>query len=166
MRLIFSHLVQFEESFVEQLEKHYPRLLKKLAKKKVRESLVEKARKKILTSSRALMDNVVPVITRAKSKEEKEFAEGLLEIFRAIRDMPAEEVLKKFEKKFPKAKKMCSSSSKRSLTLRTTLSRCWSNSMPTICRAFPQKARALEKSLGDLRSAVAAKLRAVARVGT
>ncbi len=73
--IVFSHLVQFEESLVEQLEKHYPELLKRLPKRKVRESLVEKARKKTLTSSRALMNNVVPVIARAKSGEERQFAE-------------------------------------------------------------------------------------------
>ena len=88
---VFSHLVQFEESFVEQLEKHYPSLLRKLAKKKVREALVEKARRKVLTSSRALMDCIVPVVGRPKSRQEKELAESLLQRFVLSPDMPAEE---------------------------------------------------------------------------
>lgn len=162
----FSHLVQFEESFVEQLEKHYPRLLKKLATRKVRESLVEKARKKILTSSRALMDNVVPVITRAKSQEEKDFAAGLLETFVLSADMPAEDVLKRFEKRFPKAKADVLNLIEEITDLAENLIALLEQLNAHDLSSFPQKGRGLDKTLGELGRTVKGKLRAVARVGT
>jgi ParB/RepB/Spo0J family partition protein len=160
----FSHLVQFEESFVEQLEKHYPHLLKKLAKKKVRETLVEKARRKILTSSRALLDNVVPVITRAKSKEEKAFAAELLESFVGIPDMPAEDVLKRFEKKFPKAKEDVLKLIEEITDLAENVVALLDQLNAHDLASFPPKARAFEKSLSEVRRAASAKLRAVARI--
>lgn len=99
-KLNWSHLVQFEESFVEQLSAHYPELLKSLGKKKVREVLVEKARKKILRT-RSLMENIRPVIMRAKTSQEKSYASRLFEEFITREDMTAEEVLKKFDRRFP-----------------------------------------------------------------
>ena len=138
------------------MEKHYPNLLKKLAKKKVRESLVEKARKKVLTSSRAFMDNVVPVITRAKSQEEKEFAgASLLRSFVLSEDMPAEDVLKKFER-FPSAREM----SLELIEKITDLAENLIGLLGEIERAhdlssFPQKARMLEKTLTELRGRLA-----------
>ncbi len=163
--IVFSHLVQFEESFVEQLEKHYPKLLKRLAKRKVRESLVEKARRKTLTSSRALMNNVVPVITRAKSQEEKEFAAGLLEDFVLSPDIPAEDVLKRFEKRFPKAKEDVLKLIEEITDLAENVVALLEQLNAHDLSSFPQKARGLDKTLRDLRREVAAKLRAVARVG-
>jgi ParB/RepB/Spo0J family partition protein len=162
---VFSHLVQFEESFVEQLEKHYPNLLRKLAKKKVRETLVEKARRKVLTSSRALMDCVVPVVARAKSEQEKQFAEALLEKFILEQDMPAEEVLEKFENKFPSAKEDVLELIEKITQLAETLTGLLEGLGMSDLSSFPQKARTLERTLTELRGGVAAKLRAMARAG-
>jgi ParB/RepB/Spo0J family partition protein len=162
--IVFSHLVQFEESFVEQLEKHYPDLLKTLAKKKVREILVEKARRKILTSSRALMNNIMPVIARAKSREEKEFAASLLQDFIQCQDMPAEEVLKKFEKKFPSAKEDILRLMEEIIDLAENLIALLVQLNAQDLSTFPQKSRALEKTLGDLRMNIATKLRALQRI--
>jgi ParB/RepB/Spo0J family partition protein len=162
--IVFSHLVQFEESFVEQLDKHYPELLRKLARKKVREILVEKARKRVITSSRALMNNIVPVIARAGSPEEKEFAGELLEAFVLSEDMPAEDVKKRFERKFPSAKenvlKLIEDITELAENLVTLLERLDSRDLAS----FPEKARALERTLGELRRKVATKLRGVTRV--
>lgn len=165
-QIVFSHLVQFEESFVEQLEKHYPDLLKKLAKKKVRETLVQKARKRILTSSRALMTYVAPVIARAKSAGEKEFAKSLLEEFILSEEMPAEDVLKTFEKRFPSAKedvlKVIEEVTDLAENLVTLLGELSAHDLS----GFPQKARTLERTLTELRRRVTGKLRTVAHVGT
>ena len=162
----FSLLVQFEESFIEQLEKHYPRLLKKLAKKKVRESLVEKARRKTLTSSRALMDNVVPVITRAKSNEEKDFVEGLLEEFVSSQEMSAEQVLKEFERRFPSAKEDVLKLIEEINDLADKLTGLLKQLKVHDLTGFPQASRTADKTLRDLQRTLAAKLRTITRIGT
>ncbi len=100
-KIQWSYLVQFEASFIEQLEQHYPSLLKKFGINKVREVLVNKARKKVLTGTRALMINVVPVITRAKTKNEKKLAKKLLTDFINNKEMPARDIKKRYEKKYP-----------------------------------------------------------------
>lgn len=98
--ILWSHLVQNESSFVEQLEQHYSRLLKNLGVEKVRKVLVKKARKKII-NTRSLMLNVVPVIARAKSEKEKRVVEKLLENFIKTEDMTAEQIKKEFERHYP-----------------------------------------------------------------
>ncbi len=99
--LLWSDLIQFEASFVEQLKQHYPKVLSSLGEKTVRNSLIQKAKRKVLSNTRSLMGNVVPVIARAEKKEEKKFVENLLINFISNEDAPAEEILKQFEKKFP-----------------------------------------------------------------
>lgn len=47
------------------------------------------------------MDNIVPVIARAKTDDQKEFVEDLLESFLHDEGMSAEKVLQKYERKFP-----------------------------------------------------------------
>jgi hypothetical protein len=74
-----------------------------LGNEHVREVLVKKAEKKILTSTRALMENIAPVILRAKSDAEKKTLEKLLYEFIRNEVMSAEEVKKKFEREFPPA---------------------------------------------------------------
>ncbi len=104
-KLLWSHLVQFEASFVEQLKQHYPTLLASLGEKAVRKVLIRKAKKKVLSSTRALMENVVPVIARAQTQKEKGYVEGLLNDFVSNVDVTAEAVLKQFENKFPGSQK-------------------------------------------------------------
>ena len=100
-KIKWSHLIQIEQSFVEQLQQHYGGLLKELGVKKVRDVLTQKARRRILSSTRALIDYVMPVIVRARTKEEKKVAEKLLKEFVNSEDMPAEEIKKRFEKEYP-----------------------------------------------------------------
>jgi len=160
-QLAFSHLVQFEESFVEQIEKHYPDLLTRLGKKEVRESLVEKARQRVLTSSRALMDNVVPVISRAKSAEEKKCASQILEDFVTNLNMPAEEVLKQYDKKYPPAQEdllhLCDDIVDSSEVLVAMLIGLRGNALA----GFPKVRSRLVKSLDELHKEVAARLKSL-----
>ena len=100
-KLKWSYLVQFEASFLEQLKQYYPKLLTELGAHHVREVLVEKARNKIISSTRTLMINVLPVISRAKAGREKKFARKLLEDFINNNDMSPEEIKKQFEKRYP-----------------------------------------------------------------
>lgn len=102
--LRFSHLVQIEESCIEPVQSVFPALIQKIGKNAARLALVEKAKSKVLTDTRALMYYIVPVITRAKQEgpAEKRYAASLIRRF--IRDdkMSAEEVLREFERRFPR----------------------------------------------------------------
>ena len=79
-KIKWSHLVQIEASFIEQLKVHFPDLLKEYGEEKVRGKLVEKARQKII-GTRDLMENMLPVFQRAKTPDEKKFAKPLLIYF-------------------------------------------------------------------------------------
>ena len=159
----FSHLVHNEESFVEQLEKHYPALLKELGKGKVREVLVQKARQDVL-KTRALMENVVPVVARAKSKTEKTYAGRLLKKFIETEDMSAEQVLKAFEKKFPTAQedvlRQCETITERSEELHDLIGQLHAGQLAS----FPKAATTLKKGLAELRTAIVNKLRRIKNV--
>lgn len=159
--IVFSHLVQFEESFVEQLEKHYPALLRSLGKRNVRESLVQKARQKILTNTRALMNNVVPVVSRATSVKEKKLAAQLLEEFVTHEEMPAEEVLKRFEREFPTAQEDLLRHCEDVIDATDRLVVLLKGLKPDQLASFPQMARRLGRCLGDLRTEISVKLRIV-----
>jgi len=101
----WSHLVQNEASFIEQLKEHYPKTLKSIGEKKVRKVLISKAKRKVLSSTRALMENIVPVIQRAQTPNERNFVENLLFDFIDEADSTAESVLNSYEKKFPDSQK-------------------------------------------------------------
>lgn len=101
--LLFSHLIQFEESFIEPVKQHYPSLVKEFGAPKLRTVLIRKAKRKVLSRTRALMDNIVPVISRAQNREEKAYVEHLLRDFLENPDLSAEEVRKQFDRKFPES---------------------------------------------------------------
>jgi ParB/RepB/Spo0J family partition protein len=158
-----SHLIQNEESFVEQLEQKYPDVLRNLGKAKVRESLVQKARKRSLTSTRALIDNIVPVIARAASPEEKRYAAQLLTDFIDNEDTPAEDVLAKFETRYPLAKadvlELAEEIGKTAHALQALLERL----DPANLAAFPKPQREIRRSLFSLKTIISAKLRRLPR---
>jgi ParB/RepB/Spo0J family partition protein len=163
-QIAFSYLVQFEESFVEQLDQHYPELLTEFGKNRVREALLNKARKKILTGTRALMLNVVPVIARAKSGAEKAYAKELLRGFIEDEDMDAESLLEKFEKRFPTAEEdlldLAQRAIKESESLLGVIRRL---KFTELKRSFPNKAEAVERSLAKLRELISGKLKSMRR---
>jgi ParB/RepB/Spo0J family partition protein len=160
-QIVFSHLVQFEESCVEQLEKHYPALLKELGIREVRKVLVRKARQKVLTNSRALMNNIVPVVARAKSQAEKKHAAALLKKFIQTEHMSAEQVLKAFEKEYPAGHEdllqQCEGVAERSNQLRTLIQQLPAGELAS----FPKAVATLLKCLTQLRTAISKKLRRI-----
>ena len=103
-KLRWSHLVQFEASFVEQLSQHFPDLLQRLGARKVRESLAEKARQKVISSTRDLINNMLPIFQRAKTAKEKKVACTLFENFINEPDYPPDIVKLMFDKIFPPPK--------------------------------------------------------------
>lgn len=157
-KIHWSYLVQIEASFVEQLEQHYPTLLKKYGADKVRELLVKKVRKKVLTGTRALMLNIVPVIARAKSKTQKRLVEKLLKDFIDQLETPAEYVKKKFDKKYPPPQNLIELSTKivDSGDLLTSMLKQLDISQLI---SFHKKAKEVKKTLDELKKTVSSKSR-------
>lgn len=158
----FSHLVQFEASFVEQLSQHYPKLLIKLGKQKVRRVLVEKARQKVIGSTRDLIDNMLPVFQRAKTEKERNLAKNLFETFINRPDMPPEIVKMAYDEKFPPPKDQ--------LELANEIIKAFGLLNPMIEQveagqiiAYNKKSKELKKTLELLKIAVNKKLRQLAR---
>ena len=100
-RLRFSHLVQIEESFVNQLRTTFPDLLKDIGEESVRRTMLDKARRKVLTSTRVLMEKLVPVFSRVRTRAEKRHLQKLLGEFLHRIEMPVEEMVSRFEEKYP-----------------------------------------------------------------
>lgn len=158
----FSHLVQFEASFVEQLSQHYPKLLTKLGKQKVRRVLVEKVRQKVIGPTRDLIDNILPVFQRAKTAKERKLAEALLEKFINQPDMAPEIVKLFYDKIFPPPKDQ--------LELANEILKTCELLNPMIEQietsqiiSFNKKSKELKKILESLKTTVNKKLRQLAR---
>jgi ParB/RepB/Spo0J family partition protein len=103
-KLLWSHLVQFEASFVEQLRQHYPELLTRLGIEKIREILVNKAKQGVIGTTRDLIENILPIVQRAKTAKEMNLAEKLLEQFIKTPDMSPEIVKLFYDKIYPPQK--------------------------------------------------------------
>ena len=103
-KILWSHLIQFEASFVEQLKQHYPELLTKLGIETVREVLVKKAKQKVIKTTRELIENILPVVQRAKTTDEKNLAGKLFEQFIKNSDQSPEVVKLNYDKIFPPPK--------------------------------------------------------------
>jgi ParB/RepB/Spo0J family partition protein len=100
-KIAWSHLVQFEASFVEQLEQHYPHLLLKLGRKEVRRVLVEKAQQKVIRTTRELIENILPIVQRAKNATQKKVAARILERFITEADVSPGMVKMDYDRRFP-----------------------------------------------------------------
>ncbi len=160
-KLSFSHLVQIEESLIEQLSSNYPQLLKKVGKKRARSVLLAKARSKVLTSTRALMDNIVPVIARAKTAEQKSYVEGLLVDFLNQEDVSAEQVLQRYEKKFPITQGGDLEFGEQVLDITEELYVLLSGFSTTPLEGYPKLARKLNTNFIRLRSLLSRKIKAI-----
>lgn len=160
-KLSFSHLVQIEESFIEQLSSNYPQLLKKLGKRRARAVLLAKARSKVLTSTRALMENIVPVIARAKNNEQKQYVEKLLIEFLDHEDISSEQVLQRYEKKFPVAHGGDLDFGEQVLNSTEGLYAMLSGFSATPFEGYPKLARKLNLSFIRLRGILSSKIKAI-----
>ena len=107
------------------------------------------------------MENVVPVVARAKSRTEKTYARRLLKQFIETEDMSAEQVLKAFEKKFPTAQKdvlrQCETITERSEELHNLIEQLPAGQLAS----FPKATKTLERGLAELRTAIVNKLRRI-----
>ena len=163
-KLAWSYLVQIEESFVEQLDQHFSKLLASHGKYNVRKLLISKAKRRVLTGTRALMYNIVPVINRAKTDDEKKFVEEILDDFISEKDSPAEDVLKKFEKKYPGAHQDVLEIIEATLytaeKLESLLKSLPVNKVPS----YPQKGKELLSKIDSLRELILRKKRALKNI--
>jgi ParB/RepB/Spo0J family partition protein len=164
-KLNFSHLVQIEESFIEALNGKFPELLKEIGEKHVRQVLVTKAKQKSLTSTRALMENVLPVITRANSENEKSFAKQLLRKFIEQLDMPAEKVLQQYEQEFPASGRNWAELGKQVLVLADHLAQLLDRIDTEMVKGYPRLTEEVQQNLQSLRAKIGVVIRRINRVG-
>jgi len=161
----WSHLVQIEESLVEPLATDFPEVVRDIGVKRIRQAMVDKASRKILTGTRALMNNVVPVLNRVKQEgpEARTYAEELLRAFVADPSMPAEDVLKRFERRFPSSRNDCVDLS-RSIAEKSDVLVGLLKSLPIPAMSeFPKLSRELLTGLEELQKVLARSVRQMKR---
>lgn len=157
-KIQWSHLVQFEASFVEQLAQHYPGLLKKLGKQEVRRVLVEKAQQKVIGATRDFIDNIVPIVQRARTAKEKKFAETLFEKFITMPDLPPEAVRLTYDKAFPPPKDQLALANE-IIKNCDLLNPMFDQIVSAQIISFTKDAKELKKTMETLKTTVSRKLR-------
>jgi ParB/RepB/Spo0J family partition protein len=96
-----SHLVQLEASFVEQIERLFPEIIKEYGTSAIRKKLVEKVRAEVIGSTREPIEKLLPLFIQARSKEQKDYLKKLIKEFLDKSDKTPEDIYRSFELKFP-----------------------------------------------------------------
>jgi ParB/RepB/Spo0J family partition protein len=97
----FSHLVQLEASFVEQVKRMYPELVKHYGLKTIREKVIEKVRLGVIDKTREPMNKLLPLFLNAKTNEQKSFLKTLVIEFLDKKQKTSDEIYRSFELKYP-----------------------------------------------------------------
>jgi len=97
----FSHLVQLEASFVEQIERLFPGIIKKYGIDTMRQKLIDKVRREVIGSTREPMEKLLPLFIQAKTAEQKKVLEKLITDFLDKKNKTPEDIYRSFELKFP-----------------------------------------------------------------
>ena len=97
----FSHLVQLEASFVEQVKRMYPELVKHYGLKAIREKVIDKVRLGVIDKTREPMNKLLPLFMNAKTKEQKSFLKTLVVEFLDKKQKTPDEIYRSFELKYP-----------------------------------------------------------------
>lgn len=97
----FSHLVQLEASFVEQLERIFPNIIKKYGIDTVRSKLIDKVRREVISTTREPMEKLLPLFIQAKTEEQKKELEKLIMEFLDKKNKTPEDIFRSFELRFP-----------------------------------------------------------------
>ncbi len=163
-RLNFSHLVQIEESFIEAVNSRFPGLMKQISEKKARLSLVSKAKRKTLTSTRALMENVTPVIMRANTPAEISFAKRLLTEFIEKPEMSAEKVLQSYEDRFPTSGRSWASLGRDIIELVESLCQKLDSLTTDMVKGQPRLMEEVKESLESLKAKLGLSIRRIKRI--
>jgi hypothetical protein len=163
-KLSWSHLIQIEESFVEAVRSKFPELLMEIGANHARAVLVTKAQQKTLTSTRALMENVLPVIVRPEDAEQKACAKKLLREFIEKVEMPAERVLQQYEKQFPSSGKNWSELGRHILEFGDYLGELLDRVGPGLVKGYPELTKKVQQHLQSLRTKTSRVIRQISRV--
>lgn len=161
--LAWSYLVQFEASFVEQLEQHFPSVLAKYGKDTIRTVLLDKARGGVLTNTRVFIENIMPVIARAAKRNEKAYAASLLQKFIDDTDMPAEEVLRAYETRYPGTQEDVVRQGRLILEQAEALEALIEQWAPGRMAGFPALGKRIRGKLESLKRALSKRLRSLKR---
>lgn len=97
----FSHLVQLEASFVEQIERLFPDIIKKYGIDTIRERLLDKVKREVISTTREPMEKLLPLFMQAKTSEQKEELKKLIIEFLDKKNKTPEDIYRSFELKFP-----------------------------------------------------------------
>lgn len=97
----FSHLVQFEASFVEQVQKHFPEIIEEYGLQTIRDKLLEKVRRDVIAATREPIKEFLPLFVNATNNKRKFFLKKLLKEFLDNTDKSPEEVNRTFELRYP-----------------------------------------------------------------
>lgn len=97
----FSHLVQLEASFVEQIDRLFPELIKEYGASVIRKKLINKVRSEVIGSTREPIEKLLPLFMHSKTTEQKEYLKKLIKEFLDNTDKTPEDIYRSFELKFP-----------------------------------------------------------------
>ena len=74
----FSHLVQLEASFVEQVERMFPDIINKYGTDTIRNKLLDKVRRDVISSTREPIDKLLPLFIHSKTDKQKDYLKKLI----------------------------------------------------------------------------------------
>jgi ParB/RepB/Spo0J family partition protein len=97
----FSHLVQLEASFVEQIEKVFPDIIRRYGFETIRQKLLDKVRREIIGTTREPMEKLLPLFMQARTDEQKKELKKLIMEFLDKKNKTPEDIYRSFELKFP-----------------------------------------------------------------
>jgi ParB/RepB/Spo0J family partition protein len=97
----FSHFVQLEASFMEQLERNYPEIIKEYGRTTIRNRLTNKVKNKIIGSTREPINLLLPLFADTDDQMKRKYVAKLIKEFIDEPDKTAKEVYRAFELRFP-----------------------------------------------------------------
>lgn len=161
----FSHLVQIEASAIEQMKSKVPGLLDDFGEESARTSLLSKVRNKTLGHTRILMENIVPVVQRAKTPEQQKYARERLKKFLSEDSATAEDVLRDFERKYPSTDTLVIDEGHEIVEWAQKLRDLLERFVPALLDEYPTLAKEMWTELEALRTVTKKQLREIRKHG-
>ncbi len=163
-KIRFSHFIQIEESFINQVRTAFPEVLAEVGEETVREVMLDKARHKVLTDTRVLMDELVPIFSkRATGPGEKQVLKGLVRDFIEDPPMPVEDVVRKYNEHYPPGREDVLRLAKDAQSQVTRLASVLDAlEIPALRTLYPQVAAALAGNLRTFRTSISSAIRRLA----
>lgn len=99
--LKFSHLVQLESSFVEQVARMFPDIIKQYGLSTIRRKLLKKVRLGIIGSTRDPINKLLPLFLQATTDEKCKYLKKIILDFLDCINRSPDDLFRSFELKFP-----------------------------------------------------------------